>query len=422
MEIELHGKYANGRVALIDDADEELIGSYRWAYCDGYARASVYLGRKNGRSIMQRVSMHRLILGLVDPKDKTDHRNHDGLDNRRENLRKATHAQNHQNGDCAQLDTNAKVASDRPDSDANDPPIRRPRHAGFIAWPLALILAFAFGALIKCPNAFTNGMTEERAKDRTISIAPNVLEISARSKIDSFPSRNDLIKVRLAEGQPLFCEHVRRNREIWDERSKIDVFKFLIAVEGWRCIFSPLINGSGDPEAQKRPAHNSHVLGGGYAKILVENDYIKGFIGHERVLRIGASGCVSRTSEMRRNPINRDMINPRPGILGRYSGVLTISEPNADCRKDKNEVEKQLQTACPSILRHNSLTRLLIWICSFVGVVGLGSAIVGFPHCPRLWLCILILSVLLLYGTAKVDDYQFQCATSFYCTEGQCFY
>ena len=38
--------------------------------------------------------MHRLILGLTDPKIFTDHKDHNGLNNQRENLRKSTNQQN----------------------------------------------------------------------------------------------------------------------------------------------------------------------------------------------------------------------------------------------------------------------------------------------------------------------------------------
>jgi hypothetical protein len=38
--------------------------------------------------------MHRLILGLDDPAISADHKNGNGLDNRRKNLRVATHPQN----------------------------------------------------------------------------------------------------------------------------------------------------------------------------------------------------------------------------------------------------------------------------------------------------------------------------------------
>jgi len=41
--------------------------------------------------------MHRLILGLTDPKIQGDHRNGDGLNNQRDNLRPATNQQNKHN-------------------------------------------------------------------------------------------------------------------------------------------------------------------------------------------------------------------------------------------------------------------------------------------------------------------------------------
>lgn len=41
--------------------------------------------------------MHRLILGLTDPKIQVDHRNGNGLDNRRENIRVVTASQNQMN-------------------------------------------------------------------------------------------------------------------------------------------------------------------------------------------------------------------------------------------------------------------------------------------------------------------------------------
>ena len=40
------------------------------------------------------VKMHRVILGLKDPRVKVDHVNHDILDNRRRNMRLATNTQN----------------------------------------------------------------------------------------------------------------------------------------------------------------------------------------------------------------------------------------------------------------------------------------------------------------------------------------
>jgi len=97
--IPLYGRKANGRVALIDDEDYELVSQYRWHVMESqlpgrrpagpYAEASL----PNGRRQPPKTLMHRLITGYA----ITDHINHDGLDNRRANLREATVAQNQQN-------------------------------------------------------------------------------------------------------------------------------------------------------------------------------------------------------------------------------------------------------------------------------------------------------------------------------------
>lgn len=89
IEIPLHGKRAAGRVALIDEADHPLVMSYRWnvhesglsAYAMAYRVGSGAAGRPS-----QNVTMHQLLTGWP----MTDHVNHDGLDNRRVNLRPAT--------------------------------------------------------------------------------------------------------------------------------------------------------------------------------------------------------------------------------------------------------------------------------------------------------------------------------------------
>ena len=96
--VPLHGAKAAGRVALVDDDDYELVSGYRWrvwerrrgpngAIWGPYAVASVS-SRRGGC-----IQMHQLITGWP----MTDHRNGNGLDNQRSNLRPATVAQNTQN-------------------------------------------------------------------------------------------------------------------------------------------------------------------------------------------------------------------------------------------------------------------------------------------------------------------------------------
>jgi AP2 domain len=96
--VPLHGKNAAGRVAVVDDEDFELVAAYRWTVRERlrpsgamegpYAHVTV---RRNGRST--KLSMHALITG----NPRTDHVDHNGLNNQRSNLRPATCAQNNHN-------------------------------------------------------------------------------------------------------------------------------------------------------------------------------------------------------------------------------------------------------------------------------------------------------------------------------------
>lgn len=91
-EVEL----SNGMVATIDIADLSLIQGHNWRHLKStrtfYAQANV-----PGAKPKQTILMHRLILGLSDPSLEADHRDGNGLNNRRSNLRPATSAQNRHN-------------------------------------------------------------------------------------------------------------------------------------------------------------------------------------------------------------------------------------------------------------------------------------------------------------------------------------
>lgn len=81
-----------GMVALVDDGDYEELSKYKWwAEKRGKHHIRYYARRKthvDGRRINE--FMHCTIMGHVG----VDHKNGNGLDNRRENLRVATQAQN----------------------------------------------------------------------------------------------------------------------------------------------------------------------------------------------------------------------------------------------------------------------------------------------------------------------------------------
>lgn len=81
-----------GKIALIDDQDFELISKYKWRLQKGrnthYAITQIYHRRK-----MQIILMHRLILNPEKNMD-VDHINHNGWDNTRSNIRVCTKSQN----------------------------------------------------------------------------------------------------------------------------------------------------------------------------------------------------------------------------------------------------------------------------------------------------------------------------------------
>lgn len=80
--------------AIIDDADCELVSRYSWQAQWSPTTKSFYA---RGRVGKKHTLMHRLIL-KADAGQQVDHRNGNSLDNRRDNLRKATNAQNVRNG------------------------------------------------------------------------------------------------------------------------------------------------------------------------------------------------------------------------------------------------------------------------------------------------------------------------------------
>lgn len=88
-------KYNGGfKVALIDNEDFELVSQYNWYDAHGYA----YGYKKGGKSKGNMVFMHRLILGLSKRDNiQVDHRDFNGLNNRRSNIRKCSPSQNKQN-------------------------------------------------------------------------------------------------------------------------------------------------------------------------------------------------------------------------------------------------------------------------------------------------------------------------------------
>ncbi|MGG5541944.1 AP2 domain-containing protein [Burkholderia vietnamiensis] len=84
-----------GFVALVDDEDFEALSKYRWHVTEcgrnRYAERSVREGKR-----VRKILMHREIL-QPHPGMHVDHRDGDGLNNQRANLREATRSQNQHN-------------------------------------------------------------------------------------------------------------------------------------------------------------------------------------------------------------------------------------------------------------------------------------------------------------------------------------
>jgi HNH endonuclease len=85
-------------VAIVDDEDyERVIAAGPWfAYESSAKPRALYAHRSIRKPDGSRTTekMHRFILGLTDPKIQPDHRDRDGLNNQRSNLRIATASQN----------------------------------------------------------------------------------------------------------------------------------------------------------------------------------------------------------------------------------------------------------------------------------------------------------------------------------------
>lgn len=89
------------KVARIDAADFPLVSKHKWAATfDGYnwyASTCIPCRDRSGKRRQVSVRMHRLILGLPPSKPHVDHRDGDGLNNCRSNLRIASQSQNSAN-------------------------------------------------------------------------------------------------------------------------------------------------------------------------------------------------------------------------------------------------------------------------------------------------------------------------------------
>ena len=84
------GKY----VALVDDEDYDRVSQYNWSVEINHDTAYAYRKVDVGNSKRQHIKMHRFIMGVINIEVDIDHKNQNGLDNQKSNLRVTTHQKN----------------------------------------------------------------------------------------------------------------------------------------------------------------------------------------------------------------------------------------------------------------------------------------------------------------------------------------
>ncbi len=86
-----------GQAAIVDDEDYEWLMQWKWTI-DKRNHTFYAIRRSSCKLGKRKIFMHREILGLTKGDGKqTDHKNHNGLDNRRINIRICTGSQNQHN-------------------------------------------------------------------------------------------------------------------------------------------------------------------------------------------------------------------------------------------------------------------------------------------------------------------------------------
>ena len=89
-------KLSKGFVALVDDDDFEYLNQWKWHVFKSGSGFRAVRNKPRGTNGGKQgaIYMHRVVLKVTDPKISVDHKDHNTLNNQKENLRKATHSQN----------------------------------------------------------------------------------------------------------------------------------------------------------------------------------------------------------------------------------------------------------------------------------------------------------------------------------------
>lgn len=90
-------RLTNTSFAKVDDADYEALLNYHWGQRKSGNISYSYTRFDNGKGGTFAIDMHRAIMGITDPKILIDHKDGDGLNNQRSNLRPCNRSQNASN-------------------------------------------------------------------------------------------------------------------------------------------------------------------------------------------------------------------------------------------------------------------------------------------------------------------------------------
>lgn len=91
-------KLTQSKSAQVSDKDYAYLNRWKWcAHKDGKTFYAVRHIRKGAKGKRQIIKMHQVLAEVMGFKNRADHKNRNGLDNQRSNLRDATQTQNLQN-------------------------------------------------------------------------------------------------------------------------------------------------------------------------------------------------------------------------------------------------------------------------------------------------------------------------------------